>query len=51
MTPFLLKSTTCAMNLKPFVQLPKEKPAQAVRAFSQDKIEDKLETPGGTDNL
>ena len=51
MTPFLLKRITYATNLKTFVQLPKEKPAQAVRAFSQDKLEDKLETPGGTDNL
>ena len=51
MAPFPLNPITCATNFKPFVRLPKEKPARLRAGFSLDKLEDKLETPGGTDNL
>ena len=51
MTPCFLNPITCATNIKPFEYPPKEKPAQGFAGFSLNKLEDKLETPGGTDNL
>ena len=44
---FFFNPITCAANLKLFMRLPKEKPAQGRAGFSLDK----LETPGGKNFL
>lgn len=49
MTPFLLKPIICATSLKPFVHLPKEKPARRRAGFSPGKLEDRLETKNWAD--
>lgn len=49
MTSFLFNPITYDTNLKPFVHLPKERPAQNRAGLSFGKLEDKLETPSGAD--
>lgn len=50
MTSFLFNPITYDTNLKPFVHLPKERPAQNRAGLSFGKLEDKLETPSGADH-
>lgn len=47
MAPSFLSPTTCAMNLKSFMRLPKERPALDCAGLAIDRLEEQLEAPGG----